>query len=209
MKGSVFVGKLLDAVRAHRANSNTFVKTESNELFKPEVIKHWLNFAVYYERASVLFISSWLKTTPEDDALHYFAHQIEDECNHYRWLKKHLAEYVQDKDKINNFVPPNSWKYLMEDYYPNLGHLVERLAAHNIASETGAIGFMEYGFNKFPNNIKETVKNVMKDERYHVSFGCKLLARYCTTEDLQELAWNSTFESMDYMERARKDFVNI
>src|ERR1700733_11187430 len=67
---------------------------DSKEPLSPLIIKHWLNFAVYYEKAAVHFISHWLQSTTHDDALVHFAHQIEDEANHYRWLKKILKKYV-------------------------------------------------------------------------------------------------------------------
>lgn len=208
MEGEDFVKRLLAEIDEYRGTSTTVLPdTEISDQFSPDIIKHWLNFAVYYERASVIFISGWMKTTLEDDLLLNFAHQIEDECNHYRWLKKHLQSYVGAD--IHQFVPPPEWKMLMEEFYPNLQHTVERLAAHNLASETGAIGFLEYGFNRFPDDINRTVKRVLKDERYHVSFGCRLLAKYCNTKQLQDKARAATFNAMQLMLKARDVFVPV
>ncbi|MGX4607792.1 hypothetical protein [Priestia sp. JNUCC 25] len=203
-----FVEKLMEEVtndQIEKAEKITLELEEGEEL--PEfVIKHWLNFAVYYEKAATYFIGDWLKSTKEVDALVNFAHQIEDEANHYVWLRKHLADYVPNPD---SFVPPKEWQYLMEEYYPGLEHLVERLAAHNIASESSVLGFMEFAQNRFPESIKKTVEKVAKDELFHVSFGKKLLEKYCTTPELQERAYKATREAMEIMKNARKVFVNI
>lgn len=173
-------------------------------LFSEAVIKHWLNFAVYYERAAVSFIGEWMRSIEEVDALKYFSHQIEDECNHFRWLNRHLVQYGGD---YATFKPPKEWAFLMDEYYPKLPTLIERLAAHNIAAETGALGFLKYGLNKFPKNIRETVVKVIKDEQYHVSFGVKLLRKYCITDEHKQLARQATLESLAHMQNAREVFV--
>lgn len=185
------------------ANSS---ETDKNTEMSPFLIKHWLNFAVYYEKAAAVFIGEWLKSTNEDDAFVYFAHQIEDEANHYRWLKKHLSEYVVS---VDDFVPPPEWRFLMEEYYPKLPTLIHRLAAHNISAETGALGFAETMFHRMPEKIKKTMEQVIKDERYHVSFGMKLLNKYCITENQKDLAKSAAFESLQYMKKARSAFFNI
>jgi rubrerythrin len=174
--------------------------------FSDDIIKHWLSFAVYYERAAVSFIGEWLRTVSEVDALHHFTHQIEDECNHFRWLNQHLIEYSGDYTK---FSAPAEWSFLMDDYYPKLNTLIERLAAHNIAAETGALGFLEYGLDKFPPHIRATVVKVAKDEKYHVSFGLKLLRKYCVTDEQKQLARKSALESMNYMKKAREVFCVV
>jgi hypothetical protein len=65
---------------------------------------------------------------------------------------------------------------------------------------------LEYGLNKFPPHIRETVNKVAKDERYHVSFGMKLLRKYCVTEEQKQLARTSSLESLDHMRKAREVF---
>ena len=63
--------------------------------------------------------------------------------------------------------------------------------------------------NRFPPGIKETVAKVAKDELYHVTFGERLLIKYCITEELQEKARKATFEALDLMKKAREVFVSI
>ena len=172
----------------------------------PFVIRHWLHFAVYYERAAVTFIGGWLRNTEQPDAVIDFAHQLRDEATHYGWLRDHLLEFGEDAAA---FVPPGPWRELMEDFYPGLDHLVERLAAHNLASETGALGFMEWNLTKFPAPLRATVEKVVRDEKFHVAFGRKLLATYCTTPALQERARSATFAALERMGRAREVFVEI
>ncbi len=204
-----FVDDLLFEIKSKRDILDVYYTVASNEndnFFSDSIIKHWLSFAVYYERAAVSFIGEWLRSVNEIDALKHFTHQIEDECNHFRWLNNHLAEYGVDFSK---FIAPKEWSFLMENYYPKLNTLIEKLAAHNIAAETGALGFLEYGINNFPPRIKNTVKKIIKDENYHVSFGVKLLRKYCVTNDQKELAKASALESLNHMKKAREVFVKI
>lgn len=212
MSASTFAERLYgDLVSKLQADDQGDVVVNADEsgtddMLSSDLIKHWLNFAVYYERAAVVFIGGWLKTTEETDALVHFSHQIEDEANHYRWLKQHLSCYVDD---VNAFAPPLEWKFLMEDFYPNLPTLIERLAAHNIAAETGAMGFAEFYFNRFPDPIKITMKKVLRDERYHIAFGKRLLNKYCKSEADKNLARSSAYASLQHMRKAREVFVTI
>lgn len=135
----------------------------------------------------------------------HFAHQIEDEANHYRWLKRHLLTYIKEYD----FVPPPEWRFLMDEYYPNLPSLIERLAAHNLAAEIGALGFAEFYFDRFPQEIQLTLTKLLKDERYHISFGKRLLDKYCKTATQKEIATKAAFESLKHMKKAREVFVHI
>lgn len=202
-----FIDNLLDEMKSVRSvSSHSVTNEEQTALFSDFVIRHWLNFAVYYERTAVSFIGGWLAGVNDEEILHHYTHQIEDECNHFRWLKKHLHRYGGNYDA---FEPPKEWKFLMETYYPGLEHVIEQLAAHNLAAETGVLGFMEFGFNRFPEPIKKTLTTVIKDETYHVSFAIKLLRKYCTTPALQEMARRKALESLEYMQRAREVFVNI
>jgi len=207
MGGREFVASLMQDVAdvMHRNNGVMPPGMEAPELPEP-ILRHWLNFAVYYEKAATSFIGGWLRTTPEPDALLQLAHQIEDEANHFSWLNKHALEYGMN---TASFTPPKEWAHLMEEFYPGLEHLVERLAAHNIASETGALGFMEYNMDKFPAAIRATVDKVCRDEKFHVAFGRRLLAKYCTTAELQERARRSTADALNLMSAARRVFVKV
>jgi len=207
LSGREFVTSLMRDVESAMQRNNGVMPPgmDGPELPEP-ILRHWLNFAVYYEKAATAFIGGWLRTTNEPDALMQLAHQIEDEANHFVWLNKHLLEYGV---AASSFTPPKEWAHLMEVFYPGLEHLVERLAAHNIASETGALGFMEYNMTKFPPAIRATVEKVSKDEKFHVAFGRRLLAKYCTTPELQERARRSTQDALNLMSAARRVFVKV
>lgn len=207
MDSRIFVKELMKEIfEAHEKKRDILPIGSEQEEMPFELLKHWLNFAVYYERAAVAFIGGWIKDYKQPDVIINFAHQIEDEANHYVWLKRHLDSFNINHDE---FSPPEEWRYLMEEYYPSLPHLVERLAAHNIASETGVLGFMEFNLNKFPPDIKKTVDKVYKDEKYHVTFGKQLLIKYCINEELQKKAREATYEALSLMQKAREIFVLI
>jgi rubrerythrin len=207
MTGPEFVESLLAEVEAAMASNRDITPPGLDQAeLPPYIVRHWLNFAVYYEKAATVFIGGWMKTTDAPDAVVHLAHQIEDEANHYSWLREHLLEF---DDKAADFVPPKEWRRLMEEFYPGLDHLVERLAAHNIASEIGALGFMEFNMAKFPPHIRATVEKVCNDEKYHVAFGKQLLGKYCTTPALQAQARAATQEALSLMRAGREVFVQI
>lgn len=212
MDSKIFVKNLIEDIKQEQRKNDDIIlkekeKSSSNkEELSPFLIKHWLNFAVYYERAATYFIGGWIKGVKKQDVLINYAHQLKDEANHFVWLKKHLNEYGIDHE---DFDPPQEWKFLMEDYYPNLTELVEQLAAHNIASEMGVLGFLEFNLDRFPKKINETVKKVYKDELYHVTFAKRLLIKYCTDEKSQNKAKNAANEALILMKKAREVFVNV
>jgi len=207
MKSMDFGEQLLQEVLSEQSGKNEKPSSRApmvqGELPAP-MIKHWLNFAVYYERSAVSFIGGWLKDTTEMDALANLANQIRDEAKHYRWLLKFMPEYGMSPDQLE--VPP-SWSFLMEEYYPRLETTIERLAAHNIAAECGALGFMEFHLDRFPLQLRDYVARITRDEHYHVTFGKNLLSRYCKTEEQRQLARKAIKESMHHMGVARKSFV--
>lgn len=207
MNGHEFTERLFaEVVEAHRGKRDVLPPGLDGAELPPFLIHHWLNFAVYYERAATVFIGGWLRDTEEPDAVLSLAHQIRDEAQHYVWLREHLLSFGEG---AASFTPPEAWRSLMEDFYPGLESLVERLAAHNLASETGALGFMEFNLTKFPPTLRATVEKVMNDEKFHVAFGKKLLAKYCTTPALQKKARDATFEALDRMKKGREVFVQI
>ena len=108
MKSETFADQLLLEVLAEQDEKNEklgSIAASGGELPVP-VVKHWLNFAVYYERSAVSFIGGWLKDTSEADALANFASQIRDEAKHYRWLLKFMPEYDMSPDQLD---VPDSW----------------------------------------------------------------------------------------------------
>jgi len=208
MDDSKFVEQLMQEVYSEQTDKNeklSYISAQSGGLLPEPVVKHWLNFAVYYERSAVSFIGGWLKDTHETTALSNFANQIRDEAKHYRWLAKFMPDYGMMPEA---FTPPDAWKFLMEEYYPSLETSIERLAAHNIAAECGALGFMEFHLDRFPPKLRDYVNRIIRDEHYHVTFGKNLLAKYCKTDGEQELARRAIRESMQHMRNARESFVS-
>lgn len=207
LSGRAFVASLLqDVDETVQRNKGVMPPGMDGPVLPEPILRHWLTFAVYYEKAATSFIGGWMRSTQEPDAVVQFAHQIEDEANHFIWLRKHLLSFGID---AATFKPPKEWALLMEEFYPGLDHLVERLAAHNIASETGALGFMEYNMDKFPAEIQATVRKVARDEKFHVAIGKRLLSKYCTTAELQDRARGATRNALDLMSAARRVFVRV
>ncbi len=61
-----FIDNLLDELTSLRLKDMHRVPFESESALLPDfVIKHWLNFAVYYERTAVSFIGGWLASVKD------------------------------------------------------------------------------------------------------------------------------------------------
>jgi rubrerythrin len=182
--------------RGHEPQEN--MQPEEEGKLPPDIL-YWLYHAVYYEKSAASFIGGWLKDTKEMDTFENFGRQIEDESLHYVWLREQLHNFGGD---FEQFQPSNEWKYLMEDFYPKMETTVERLAAHNIASESSAWGFMNVNFERFPDKLRTVIKRVMKDEKYHIEFAKNLLEKYCQTPEQQELAMQTTRQTLGLMRDA-------
>lgn len=159
----------------------------------------WLSFQTYYEYRAILFISSWLPTTPETDALVLLCHQIEDESNHFNWLNQHLEKLGR---KLSDWQPIPEIVDWVETFYGSLPDTISRLAAHNLAGESGACRSFDSILPFLPEDLQKTMKRIMPDEHFHLKLGRHILSKYCMTEEQRNHARHYALEVAELESRA-------
>lgn len=154
-------------------------------------VVEWLSFQTYYEYQAVLFISKWLQTTPEHDALVLLCHQIEDESNHFNWLNQHLEKLGA---KLSDWQPLPEMVDWVETFYHSLPDTIARLAAHNLAGESGACRSFASIVPFLPADLQKTMRRIMPDEQFHLKLGRHILSKYCMTDEQQAQARHYALE---------------
>lgn len=195
---AVFVQNIETELETHRhqtdeGDNQTFAAAvpDENKLWSRARLIEWLSFQTYYEYQAILFISAWLPTTPETDALVLLCHQIEDESNHFQWLNRHLEGLGA---KLSDWQPLPEIVDWVETYYHSMPDTISRLAAHNLAGESGACRSFESILPHLPTDLQKTMRRIMPDEQFHLNLGRRLLSQYCVTEEQQARARTCALE---------------
>jgi rubrerythrin len=169
---------------------------------KQRVIE-WLSFQTYYEYQAIMFISQWLPTTPETDALVLLCQQIEDEANHFNWLNQHLEQMGA---RLTEWTPLPEIVDWVETFYGSLPDTIARLAAHNLAGESGACRSFASIVPHLPEDLQKTMHRIMPDEQFHLRLGRRILSQYCITEKQKQRARHYALEVAALETRAIKAF---
>lgn len=189
MTGQEFVEQLLqemDELFAQLDTQETLESETSGQLDTVTLLRHALRSEV--EAAEIAGL--WMPTTPETDVKMAFARQCGDEMRHYELILERLQELGEDPDSLETVDPSYSPLY---QYLRTLQSTVERIAAAPFAREAAA-KVRNAQFVDFCRSIgdQETtdlyVDIIQPDEVHHHELGCKLLARYATSDSLQTLA---------------------
>lgn len=146
-----------------------------------EVIE-WLRFQTWYEREAASFIGAWLADIPEDDAFHLLSRQVHDEARHHKLFLACLHRRGTD---MADWAPEPEWVAWIQEFYPAGGDTLERVAAHNITGELGAMQAFEDLKPRLPADVQDTIDKVTPDEIFHVHLGRTVVRKYATTADAQ------------------------
>ena len=168
-----------------------------------ERVIEWLSFQTYYEYQAIMFISQWLPTTPETDALVLLCQQIEDEANHFNWLNQHLEAMGAS---LADWTPLPEIVDWVETFYGNLPDTISRLAAHNLAGESGACRSFEAIAPFLPEDLQKTMRRIMPDEQFHLRLGRRILSKYCVTDAQKDRARHTALAVAELETRAIKAF---
>jgi len=163
----------------------------------------WLSFQTYYEYQAILFISQWLQSTPETDALVLLCQQIEDEGNHFNWLNQHLEQMGA---RLSEWTPLPEIVAWVETFYGSLPDTIARLAAHNLAGESGACRSFDSILPFLPEDLQKTMRRIMPDEQFHLRLGRRILSKYCVTEEQRDRARHYALTVADLETRAIQAF---
>jgi uncharacterized ferritin-like protein (DUF455 family) len=131
--------------------------------------------------------AAWLPSTPELDVKLAFAKQTGDEANHFTLVADRLGALGLDVASFQMASNP------MFDYLRTLRSTVERVAAGLFTLESIAYavneGFMALCVARGDTETARIYREyIQPDERAHQEIGQRLLAKYATTAEAQQLA---------------------
>lgn len=150
-------------------------------LSEQEVVE-WLRFQTWYEREAAGFIGGWLADVDEDDAFHLLSRQVHDEARHHKLFLACLHRRGTD---MGDWCPEPEWVEWVQGWYPAGADTLERVAAHNIAGELGAMQAFEDLRPRLPADVQDVIDKVTPDEVFHVHLGRSIVSKYATSEEAQ------------------------
>jgi len=151
------------------------------KLSRAELVE-WLKFQAWYELEAAGFIGSWLDDVKEPEAFLGLARQVSDEARHYTLFRHHLESFG---GSLEGWVPEPEWVAWVSEFYRAGNDTLERIAAHNITGELGAMQAFETLMPRVPESTRRLLRKVTPDERFHVALGRVVVQRYAVTADAQ------------------------
>jgi hypothetical protein len=200
----VFYTSLLDEL-AERRSLVTAAEASfgaGRPLSEPEVVE-WLRFQTWYEREAAGFIGAWLGDVSEDDAFHLLSRQVADEARHHKLFLACLQRRGTD---MADWQPEPEWVAWVQEYYPAGSDTLERVAAHNIAGELGAMQAFDDLYPRMPADVQATIDKVKPDELFHVQLGRSVVLRHATTADAQRRVRERALGAFELEQRGRTAF---
>ena len=189
MNSKDFVAGLMDEMEQIFARLGDTDTLESESEGQVDVVT-LLRLALKSELEASELAGFWMPTTPEVDAKMCLAQQCGDEMKHYGMISQRLAELGED---LAEFDPLSDGHSPLYQYLRGLRTTVERIAAGPFASEAIAT-VRNAQFVKFCREVgdQETARlydeTIQPEEFHHHEFGRRILEKYATTPELQELA---------------------
>lgn len=189
MNSKDFVAGLMDEMEQIFARLGDTDTLESESEGQVDVVT-LLRLALKSELEASELAGLWMPTTPEVDAKMCLAQQCGDEMKHYGMISQRLAELGED---LAEFDPLSDGHSPLYQYLRGLRTTVERIAAGPFASEAIAT-VRNAQFVKFCREVgdQETARlydeTIQPEEFHHHELGRRVLEKYATTPELQELA---------------------
>jgi len=160
----------------------------------------WLKFQAWYEREAAVFIGSWLRDTHETEAFLGLCRQIADEGRHYKLCLSQLAAMGES---LEGWEPEPEWVEWVQVFYAAGDDTLERVSAHNITGEIGAMQAFESMAPRVPDAVNHMIDKIMPDEKFHVSLGRMVVHRYATTVDAQARIRKRVFRAFELEQAGR------
>jgi 1,2-phenylacetyl-CoA epoxidase catalytic subunit len=201
VSGEEFVAALLAEMRAlfDRLGERETLESESDGRVD---IPTLLRLALKSEVEAAEIAGLWLPSTPELDVKSAFARQASDEMRHWELICRRLAELGESTEELE---AEHSALY---SYLTTLHGSVERVAAGPFAREAIAeVRNAQFIELCVANGDRATadlyVEIIQPEERHHHELGCRLLAKYAVTEELQRQARNAMRSSLAIADELR------
>ena len=189
MNSKDFVAGLMDEMEQIFARLGDTDTLESESDGQVDVIT-LLRLALKSELEASELAGLWMPTTPEVDAKMCLAQQCGDEMKHYGMISQRLTELGED---LTEFDPLSDGHSPLYQYLRGLRTTVERIAAGPFASEAIATvrnaQFVNFCRSVGDEGTARLYSEVIQpEEQHHHEFGRRVLEKYATTPELQELA---------------------
>lgn len=171
-------------------------------LERAELIE-WLKFQCWYEQEAAGFIGSWLRDTPESEVFVGLCRQVADEGKHYQLILSHLESLGTS---MEGWTPEPEWVEWVSEFYAAGDDTLERVAAHNITGELGAMNAFDGLLPRVPDKTRAMLEKIIPDEKFHVSLGRMAVHRYATTTDRQARVRDRVMKAFELEQKGRLAF---
>ena len=188
MNSKEFVAGMMEEMRQLFARLGDIDTLESESDGQVDVIT-LLRLALKSELEASELAGLWLSTTPEVDAKMCLAQQCGDEMKHYGMISQRLTELGED---LSDFDPLADGHSPLYQYLRGLRTTVERIAAGPFTSEAIA-AVRNVQFINFCRSVGDVGtarlygEVIQPEEQHHHELGRRILEKYATTPELQEL----------------------
>ncbi|MGV3464149.1 MAG: hypothetical protein ACO1OT_02515 [Heyndrickxia sp.] len=151
---------------------------------RPEII-FLLQLGVYPEYRETHFLSRQIQRLNDVDFVYRIGQQIFDEAKHTKVLVDQLTQWGADPLPFWE-QPIYEWSAAF-DYMDKQTHPAEYFVGSNFIGEGLFLGSIMAPMAKYdPETFQVYVEHIMPDEPRHINIGKDIVAKYCTTYDLQE-----------------------
>ncbi len=176
----------LEAIKAGKYGLPVFLQndkaTEAQK--RPEII-FLLQLGVYPEYRETHFLSRQIQRLDDVDLVYRIGEQIHDEARHTKVLVDELRRWGADPFTFWE-EPIYQWSAAF-DYMDKQTHPAEYFVGSNFIGEGLFLGSIMAPMAKFdPVTFQVYVEHIMPDEPRHIAIGKDIVAKYCTTRELQE-----------------------
>jgi len=189
VNGKDFIAGLMDEMNQIFNRLGEMDTLESESEGQVDVVT-LLRLALKSELEASELAGFWLPSTPEVDAKMCLAQQCGDEMKHYGMISQRLSELGED---LTGFDPLADGHSPLYQYLRGLRTTVERIAAGPFTSEAIAtvrnaqfVNFCRSVGDEGTAHLYDVV--IQPEEQHHHEFGRRILEKYATTPELQELA---------------------
>ncbi|GAB3840701.1 hypothetical protein [Hymenobacter jeollabukensis] len=176
----------LNDIRAGKFGLPVFLQNENSTEAqrRPEII-FLLQLGVYPEYRETHFLSRQIQRLDDVDFIYRIGEQIFDEAKHTKVLVDQLRVWGAEP-----FVfweqPIIEWSGAF-DYMDRQVHPAEYFVGSNFIGEGLFLGSIMAPMSKYdPETFQVYVEHIMPDEPRHINIGKDIIAKYCTTYELQE-----------------------
>jgi len=169
-------------------------------------IDRLLRVALKNELEASEIAAVWMATTSELDVKLAFARQAGDEARHYRLISDRLKDLGVDADAID---PREGGYSALFEYLRQLQSTTARVAAGQFTREAIAVVrnqcFIDFCEARGDHQTASLYRDIIQpDEKHHHELGWKLLERYATNDNEQQVARQAAGHTLELAEEIQE-----